>query len=157
MRCSIRLASVLAVVTLLGGGDLLACGDKFLVASRGTRYQRPKNARTASIVIYAEPGSSNPVVVGSARMESMLRRSGHRAMTVTTIDQLSSILKGGGFDVIVAASDTANAIRQVVKDASGAAVVLAIDAAPTAASLLKAVDQAVVQHDEAVRINRSGS
>lgn len=157
MRCSIRLASTVIAITLFAGSDVLACGDKFLVASRGTRYQRPKNSRTASIVIYAEPGSVNPVVVGSAGMESTLKRSGHRTATVTTLDQLSEILRGGRPDVIVASSDVANTIRQIVKQASAAAVVLVIDSTPTAASLLKSVDQAVTQHDQALRISRSGS
>ena len=43
----------------IGSGELLACGDKFLVASRGTRYQRAGQAReTASILIYLPPSSA---------------------------------------------------------------------------------------------------
>ena len=33
----------------IGSGELLACGDKFLVASRGTRYQRAGQARQSSV------------------------------------------------------------------------------------------------------------
>ena len=33
------------LIALTLGGDLFACGDKYLCGSRGTRYQRPKNAR----------------------------------------------------------------------------------------------------------------
>ena len=33
----------------IGSGELLACGDKFLVASRGTRYQRAGQARHGSV------------------------------------------------------------------------------------------------------------
>ena len=37
----------------ISSGELLACGDKFLVASRGTRYQRAGQARHgASILVY---------------------------------------------------------------------------------------------------------
>ena len=43
-----RLVSLVFAVGLFTGADLLACGDKFLVAGRGTRYQRPKNFRAAS-------------------------------------------------------------------------------------------------------------
>ena len=49
-----------AVVLMLSVGmaaDLFACGDKFLIGGRGTRYQRPKNARAASVLIYADPAS----------------------------------------------------------------------------------------------------
>src|SRR5712692_8191315 len=113
MKCRIRLASLMAVVTLLAGADLLACGDKFLVGSRGTRYQRPKNARAASILIYANPSSDIPAALGSAQVQSMLKHQGHRAITVTTFDQLSAILSGGRFDVILAASDVAAKIEQL--------------------------------------------
>ena len=36
MKRRIRLVGLVAVVGLLLGGDLLACGDKFLMAGRGT-------------------------------------------------------------------------------------------------------------------------
>src|SRR5213594_1378870 len=76
MKYRLRLAGLMAMVVFLAGAELFACGDKFLVAGRGTRYQRPKNARAASILIYANPSSE--------RMQSMLERQGHHAVTVTT-------------------------------------------------------------------------
>lgn len=155
-RC-IRLVTVMAFITLLSGVDLVACGDKFLVAGRGTRYQRPRNARNASIVIYANPSTDNRIIVGSSRMESMLEGRGHSATTVTTSEQLSAILRAGRVDVVLVASDMAGKIKQLLSGASGAAVVLALDARPSAAKLLRAVDQAVEQHDRNLRTNRSAS
>lgn len=154
MKCRSRLAPLLAVAALLAGGDLLACGDKYLVASRGTRYHRPKNARAASVVIYAHP-SSDPAAGG--RVESMLKRQGHHIKTATTLEQLSTILSGGRFDVVLAASDMAAKIQQLIGESAGGAVVVAFDARPSAATLLKAVDSAVVQHDQTLRRNRTGS
>ncbi len=51
---------VAAVVLLLGSvavsQPLMACGEKFLMRSRGTRFQRAAPARTAaSILVYANP------------------------------------------------------------------------------------------------------
>jgi hypothetical protein len=155
-RC-IRLATVMAAVTLLFGADLVACGDKFLVAGRGTRYQRPRNARNASIVIYANPSTDNRTIVGSSRMESMLKGRGHSATTVTTSEQLSAILNSGRFDVVLVASDMAGKIKQLISATHGAAVVLAVDGRPSAAKLLRVVDQAVEQHDRNLRTNRSAS
>src|SRR5688500_7991273 len=99
MSARIRLASLLAIVVMVAGADLLACGDKFLVGSRGTRYQRPKNARIASIVIYADPSSETRSV--PVRVQSMLKSQGHNTATATTLEQLSAILKAGTFDVVV--------------------------------------------------------
>ena len=47
------LALGILVIYGVTSGELLACGDKFLVASRGTRYQRAGQARQgASILVY---------------------------------------------------------------------------------------------------------
>ena len=46
MRKTLLAVGVLFIYGI-GSGELLACGDKFLVASRGTRYQRAGQARRA--------------------------------------------------------------------------------------------------------------
>ena len=143
MSARIRLASLLAIVVMLAGADLLACGDKFLVGSRGTRYQRPKNARAASIVVYADPSSATR---SPARVQSMLKSQGHRITIATTLEQLSAILKAGTFDVVVVASDAALKVRQVLSDPAAAAVV-AFDTTAKRATLLHAIDTAVQQRD----------
>jgi len=148
MSAHLRLASLLAIVVMLAGADLLACGDKFLVGSRGTRYQRPKNARIASIVIYADPSSETRGA--PARVQSMLKSQGHSTTTATTLEQLSAILKAGTFDVVVVASDAALKVRQVLSD-PGAAAVVAFDTTAKRATLLSAIDTAVQQRDLSLR------
>src|SRR5688572_6429864 len=103
MHTRIRLLGLVAAAGLFTGADVFACGDKFLVAGRGTRYQRPKNGRAASVLIYANPSSGLPTVVGSAPVESVLKRRGHRSTTVQTLEQLAAFLAGGRFDVVLAA------------------------------------------------------
>jgi hypothetical protein len=152
MRRSMRVVGLISVITVIGAADLLACGDKFLVGSRGTRYQRPANARPATIVIFADPQSANPVIVGSSRMESLLKREGHRTTTVKTVAQLSAILSSDRFDVIVAASDVADKVQQLI--GSSAAVVLSIDTRPTPSGFLRAIDQAIVRHDRALHTEK---
>ena len=77
MKHRIGFVVLVAAVGMWTGGDLLACGDKFLVTARGTRFQRPKNARAASVLIYAGPASGLPAVLKNVKVESvLLDRSG---------------------------------------------------------------------------------
>jgi hypothetical protein len=168
----VRRFRLLAVVALglWSAPDLLACGDKFLVGGRGTRYQRPKNARAASVLIYANPSSGLPEALGSVRVESVLKQEGHRSTTVETLEQLSSIVAGGRFDVILAASSVVSAIQGLLPGSPDAPVVVALclkaGAPPPAAapgapcglksppkerSLLEEIDKAVAQHDRNVK------
>jgi hypothetical protein len=140
---------LVATVGVWMGGNLLACGDKFLVTGRGTRFQRPKNARAASILIYANPSSGLPAALKNVAVDSVLKHEGHRSTTVETFDQLSAILTGGRFDVVVAASSVAADVEKLLGAAPDRAVILALDAPPKEGSLLKAIDKAVEQRDKA--------
>ena len=149
MNYRIRFVVLVATVGVWMGGDLLACGDKFLVTGRGTRFQRPKNARAASVLIYANPASGLPSALKNVSVDSVLKHEGHRSTTVETFDQLSAILAGGRFDVVVAASSVAAEVERLLGAAPDRAVVLTLDAAPKEGSLLKAIDKAVEQRDKA--------
>jgi hypothetical protein len=151
MKYRICLVVLGATVAVWMGGDLLACGDKFLVAGRGTRYQRPKNARAASVLIYANPSSGLPAALKQVKVDSVLKHEGHRSTTVETFDQLSAILVGGRFDVVVAASSVAADVEKLLGPSSGRAVMVVLDGPPKEASLLKAIDKAVEQHDKALK------
>jgi len=171
MKRRIGLATLIAAVGLWKGADLLACGDKFLVVGRGTRYQRPKNARAASILIYANPAAGLPAALKRLPLESVLKQEGHRSTTVETPEQLSAILQGGRFDVVLAASTDAPAVEKLLGERLDAPVLLsvcdqasgpapkeagrsiscALMAASKAGSLLEAIDKAVERHDQNAR------
>jgi len=146
MTRRIHMATVAAALGLFLGGDLLACGDKFLSSGRGTRYQRPKNARAASILIYATPAMQG-ATLRPDQVQSVLKHGGHRSTTVGTLEQLSAILQGGSFDVVLAESGVTAAVQDLLGAAPGAAVVLALDPASKNRSLLRAIDKAVEQRD----------
>lgn len=150
-----RLLGVLVVLLVLSADGLLACGEKFLVAGRGTRYHRPKNARAASVLIYANPSWEVEAGIDSSRLESMLKHQGHRSTTVRTSEQLSNVISSGRFDVVLTASAAAATIEQLLAGAADAAVVLAIDGTPKAAMLLKAIDNAVAQRDLSLQRSRT--
>jgi hypothetical protein len=165
MSNRLRVVGLLAVLGLSTAPDLLACGDKFLVTGRGTRYQRPKNARAANVLIYANPASGLPATLQSVPVDKLLRREGHQATSVETLDQLTSMLVGGRFDVVLVANTVASAVEKLLAGASGAPVMVAfcvkpgtaeatdakapcaVKAPPKERSLLEAIDKAVLKHD----------
>ena len=147
---------VLLVVMAVGiPVDLIACGDKFLVAGRGTRYQRPKTARAASVLIYADPTSAVAESLRKAKIESLLKLEGHRATRVQTLSELSAVMSSGRYDVILTAnSDSAN-VQRLVQPLSDAAIVVAVDGPMKNRSLLQAIDVAVSQRDQNLKKTRS--
>jgi hypothetical protein len=155
-----RVLGLVAAVTLLAGSDLLACGDKFLVAGRGTRYQRPKSARAASVLIYGAPGT-----LDKASLDAALKREGHRATVAETPDQLAAILQSARFDVVLAATNVVSAVREFLGGPEAPVVVAFCPRTPQPAdkgipcvksptkerTLLEAIDRAVVERDRNAR------
>ena len=117
------------------------------MAGRGTRYQRPKTARAASVLIYANPSTGLPATLRALRADALLKRDGHRSATVETAEQLSTILVGGRFDVILVASPAAPTVEQLVGSAADRPLVVPVDSRPKPATLLGAIDRAVEQRD----------
>ena len=144
MKRRMLIVGALAVVGSLMTGDLLACGDKFLMASRGTRYHRPKSFRVASVLIYAEPTAG----LSRSKIESILKSEGHRSTTVQSFEQLSAIVAGGRFDVILAGNSAAGTVERLVGASPDGAIVVAVDSKPKDGSILKAIDKAVEQRDK---------
>ena len=143
-----RTLSALVVMLSLGGVDMLACGDKFLIAGRGTRYQRPKNARAASVLIYADPASAVAATLKKARVESLLKLEGHRATKVQTFQDLSTIVAGGRYDVILTPNSDSADVQRLVQTSADAAIVVGVDDLVKNRSLLQAIDKAVLQRDQ---------
>ena len=155
MRMGRRFGVLVALLAVGITGDLIACGDKFLVAGRGTRYQRPKTARAASVLIYADPASAVAASLKKAKVESLLKLEGHRATRVQSLEELSAIVSSGRYDVILTAtSDSAN-VQRLLQTSRDAATVLAIDDLVKNRSLLQAIDTAVSQRDQSLKKTRS--
>ena len=169
MRLRIALVGFIAVIGLWTGADLLACGEKYLAVGRGTRYQRPKNFRAASILIYANPSTGLQAALKGTPVESALKHEGHRTTIVETPEQLSAVLAGGRFDVALVSSADAAAVEKLLGMNADAPVVLAfcgksksqepeadknISCVKTPAKerpLLEAIDKAVERHDQNAR------
>jgi hypothetical protein len=168
MRRGIGLVFLVAAVGLWTGADLLACGEKFLVAGRGTRYHRPKGFRAASILMYANPSTGLDAALQKLPVESVLKREGHQFTTVATPEQLSAILATGRFDVVLAAAGDAKTAEQLLGGRPDAPILLsfcvkgqekrvapgsacALKAPSKERHLLEAIDKAVERHDRNAR------
>jgi len=155
MRKGRTLGVLVIVLAFAMSGDLFACGDKFLVAGRGTRYQRPKTARAASVLIYADPASTVAATLKKAKVESILKLEGHRATQVQSLEELSAVVSSGRYDVILTGnSDSAN-VQKLVKPSPDAAIVVGVDDLVKNHSLLQAIDNAVSQRDQNLKKSRS--
>ena len=142
-----RTIGVLIVLLTFAGPDLLACGDKFLFAARFTRYQRPRNARSASVLIY-NPASTMAGKSTGVDIESVVRRGGHRPSKVKTLQELSQRLLNGHYDVVLASNSDSATVQGLLPSSPDAAIVMPIDDLVKNYSLLAEIDRRVVQRDK---------
>jgi hypothetical protein len=135
------------VVLLVGAGpghELFACGDKFLVVSRGTRFQRAASARQpASILVYANPASDLPKALANVAVESTLRKAGYRPTSVTSGAEFDNALRQGGWDLVLVAMPDGQVIVSRMQGSAGHndPVVLPVLYNPTSVELAQAKKQ----------------
>lgn len=83
-------------------GDLLACGDKFLVVGRSTRFQRASVPRPpAAILVYADPASNLPAALANVPIEATLSKAGYRPTTVSSAEEFDRAMRRGGWDLVL--------------------------------------------------------
>ena len=127
------------VVLTLAGSDLLACGEKFLVVSRGTRFQRAGMARQpANILVYANPTSTLPKSLEKAEVDETLRKAGYKSSSVNDPKQLEQILRKGGWDLVIADLADGSAVRNVVAGAAKEPMILPVAYRPTGNEIAQA-------------------
>jgi CheY-like chemotaxis protein len=107
---------LVALALLLSGigtaGVVLACGDKFLLPSRGTRFQQaPPDRAAAAVLLYANPASALPAALTKLSVDAALRKVGYRPTMVSSLDALERALTQGGWDVIVVDLADSGSIR----------------------------------------------
>jgi hypothetical protein len=118
MRAKLLVVGVLVLSGVGASGDLLACGDKFLVVSRGTRFQRAGEARhTASILVYL-PASSNLPKAFARVSEDVTKKAGYHFVNVSNTNELDQALKQGGWDLLLTDLADSQAVRGRVSGAS---------------------------------------
>jgi len=100
MKKTLLTVGILIIYGIVSG-ELLACGDKFLVASRGTRYQRAGQARQASILVYLHAKSTLQKAFENVS-EERTKKAGYRVTSVANANELEQALRQGGWDVLLA-------------------------------------------------------
>lgn len=141
--------------------SVLACGDKFLVAGRGARFQR--GAAHPPVLIYAPLTSSLRGVPGSPSVDAILSRAGYRPTVAASAEELGRSLHEGAPGVVLvdiadaptvakyaAAAPAGPVILPVLTNASREAATaarktygVALKSPASSDALLDAVDEAV--------------
>jgi len=96
-----RLVVTVLLLGAIGVAEpLLACGEKFRVGTRLTRFQQPPRARdAASILIYANPALSK--ALAGVPVDQALRKAGYKPTSVTSPKEFQAALDRGGWDLVL--------------------------------------------------------
>ena len=124
--------SIVLAFALAGGlsGDVLACGDKFLLLGRSLRYEEAYAAKhPASVLLYADPASGFATV--EPEVFKLLQKAGHKPVAVESKAALTAALKSTPFDVIFADVADLDAVDAEAGAVKARAVVLAVIYTPT--------------------------
>jgi hypothetical protein len=97
----IRLVVTILLLGVIAAGEpLFACGEKFRVGTRLTRFQQPPRARgAASILIYANPALSK--ALAGVPVDQALSKAGYKPTSVTSPKEFQAALDRGGWDLVL--------------------------------------------------------
>src|SRR3954464_15320521 len=114
----------LAIVAVMASAytDVHACGDKFLRVGRSARFRRYASVHPSAILLYAPQWTGH----GVNDFEEILRRAGHRPLTVTTASALADALKTSAYQVIITSYGDAPRVKSALRDANAPSAVLPV-------------------------------
>lgn len=146
MKTRCVLTALLVLAGLGSSGELLACGDKVLTFTRGSRFQHAKAVRPAAILVYANPASNLPKALANLPVDATLRKAGYRPTIVSDAGAFERALSQGGWDLILVDAAQSEAIRSRLRR-NAAPVVLTVVYNPTKPELQQAkkLHQAVLK------------
>ena len=106
---------ILALALLAAGLPLdlpvaRACGDKSLRLGRGVRFRRTTNP--ASIIIYVSPNAAPDALSKAPRLQSFLKKAGHKSRVVQGEGQLSEALGSARYDIVLSSLDEAAGLQR---------------------------------------------
>jgi hypothetical protein len=113
--------TVLLLGAIAAGEPLFACGEKYRVGTRLTRFQQPPRARVAaSILIYANPSLSK--ALAGVPVDQTLRKAGYRPTSVTSAKEFQAALDRGGWDLVLL--DVADSGAAIARSPAGNAPIV---------------------------------
>lgn len=145
MKASVRSACATGVVLFLSCAALAACGDKFLVVNRGTRFERPASRRTALVLVYARPASDLARTLASVPVEATLKKAGYQSARVVSERELDQALAQRMWDLVVADAVDARVIRQHLAEGSSVVVPVVYGASSADLKQLKSEFPSIVR------------
>lgn len=128
MKARLPFACLMLLLGMSSTGVFLACGDKFLVASRGTRYQKaPAKRDPHSILIWSNPASEMPKALAGVPVDDTLRKVGYKPTTVASPSDFDSALSRGGWDLVILGAGDAPAVSKRLPKDSPALLPVAVN------------------------------
>ena len=127
-----RLLGTLFLVVLVGGllvvsSDALACGDKYLVAGSGARYQDALTGKYAgSILIYTSNGAGAASVLSAPEFQATLQAHGHTSEVVEDWASLVAALAARPYDLVLTDLSDASEIRDEIASVSPKTLVVPV-------------------------------
>ena len=117
--------NVVILLCSLADGNLLACGDKYLVPSRGMRFELTPAARQhAAVLYYANPSTSLSALFAKLSVDPALRKAGYQPTVVANADDFEVTLRRTSWDVVLL--DVADGGAGRLSSVSGSPVVIAV-------------------------------
>ena len=116
MRKMILALALLAAALPLDLPTARACGDKSLRLGRGVRFRRTANP--ASIIIYVSPNAAPDALSKTPRLQSFLKKAGHKASVVQGEGQLSEALGSARYDIVLSSLDEAPGLQRRLADSA---------------------------------------
>lgn len=136
MRYRVGVIGLVGIAGLCAGTSLLACGDKFLVAGRGARFQR--GGARAAVLIYAPPSSALSGELRKPSLEKALGLAGYRSAVAVSAEEVSGILKEKGPDVVIVDIADARSVEKYASAGPSGPIILPVLDKPTRQELSEA-------------------
>lgn len=93
--------TALVALALAVPASTFACGDKFLVPSRGARFKSKVDRASAAVLVYARPGTALDEALRALPIEARLRAAGYRPTVVGDRQALERAFGARSWDVVV--------------------------------------------------------
>jgi hypothetical protein len=97
-----------------------ACGDKFMMAGRGPRFQRVyASVYPGKVLIYAKPSSDRKAGILNPQLHKVLRQAGHTVTVVEDWAQLEQAVNREGPDVLLVDVNDATRLAPLLASTRG--------------------------------------
>jgi hypothetical protein len=110
-----------------------ACGDKFMMAGRGPKFQRVyASVYPGKVLIYAKPSSDRKAAILNPQLHKVLRQAGHAVTVVENWPQLEQAMTREVLDAVLVDVNDAATLAPLLKSSRGRPEAMCVASAGTA-------------------------